>query len=223
MIRKKINSQTVYILCLLLNLSFYHKCYAQPNTAHILNTTEMEIPVITKEFEKFTYEGLSLKKGLNTVITKDGDYQEYDTQSYGFISRVYPKNSCFKIIKKYYKNTFIKEKGLMFNYGSAKIGIWYYYDEQGKLIKEENTDQEYTFSYGDLLKYLAAQKIPVAMGYNNFGFNTLIIKQTGKKGVYWKIEWLKDFSKNPNVIEKIILNGKSGKVLKKTESELRRG
>ncbi|MFL9482350.1 hypothetical protein ACI6Q2_06185 [Chitinophagaceae bacterium LWZ2-11] len=45
-------------------------------------------------------------------------------------------------------------KGKVFKKGEFQKGIWQYYDEHGKLIKEVNYDSAYKFSWDDIILLL---------------------------------------------------------------------
>lgn len=85
---------------------------------------------------------------------------------------IYPqKHQFYTIYNEYYKNTFnLKQRGKIFGNGhdcciingivrTLKIGIWYEYDEQGKLIKQIDEDKKFgKFGYNELLKFLNKEK-----------------------------------------------------------------
>ena len=107
------------------------------------------------------------------------------------------------------------EKGLSVNNGGFKKGIWYYFDEQGKLLKEEDNDLPFTFSFEELIKYLQKQNIPISLGHNQFGFHTSFYTEFENSLPMWRVRWLSDTTKTPNTIEELIIDGKTGKLLKK--------
>ncbi len=179
----------------------------------------MNIPVVTNEFEKFEFKNYDSSKGVNRVILPDGTYQEYDSQSPdGYIVTIQPNNSCFMIIKKFYKDGNIMEKGLMINSGDSKKGNWYYFDKQGRLLREEDNDLPFKFTFEDLFNFLKKEKIPLAVGRIQGGFHTQINNNPDPKETWWEVRWLKDKSRMPNVIEEIRINGISGKVISRKQS-----
>ena len=128
----------------------------------------MNIPVVTKEFEKFEFKNYDSSKGVNRVILPDGTYQEYDSQSPdGYVVTIQPNNSCFMIIKKFYKDGNIMEKGLMINSGDSKKGNWYYFDKQGRLLREEDNDLPFKFTFEDLFNFLKNGKNTPCCGQNS--------------------------------------------------------
>jgi hypothetical protein len=123
-------------------------------------------------FEKFNledwrnnYKDFKLdEKGL--IILEDGtkvDPLVIRTYEHGFEEiesiKEYstpPKPAFYSIEKVFHLNKNIKEKGKNLGLNSRiKIGIWYYFDEEGNLIKEVDEDKKFgKFGYNDLLKFL---------------------------------------------------------------------
>lgn len=74
----------------------------------------------------------------------------------------------YKIRKTFYIDGFIKSKGLDmgaisreggFGYG-IKIGLWYYFDDKGKLTKTVNEDEKFgKFGYNELLHFLDKEHV----------------------------------------------------------------
>jgi hypothetical protein len=183
---------------------------------------EMLIPTITNEFEKFdTYKFDSSLK-VNIETKQDGTYIERERQSYGYITRIYNPQSYFIIIKQFYDNGFIKEKGVVFNSGYFTIGPWYSFNKQGILEKTVNNDNGYTYSFQDLFKYLNSQKIGLSIGRIELysGIHTTIEKESIIPGSpVWKIRWQKE----PQLIEEIIMDGKNGNVISKHNVLIKEG
>jgi hypothetical protein len=67
-----------------------------------------------------------------------------------FTQEILPKKGWFAIRKDFYGNKMIKEKGLYNKTVSGKkqkIGKWYEFDEQGKVIKTTDYDKNYKMSF----------------------------------------------------------------------------
>lgn len=193
----------------ILILFLFIQCHAQ-------NSSTMKKPFVDNSFEKFDVEKFeSHRKNKNSqVIVNDSNVdftQQLQIQSYGYIDRRFLKEDYFVIIRKFYKNKSIMTKGLFFIEGS-KVGIWYHFDEDGSLIKEENTDEGYDFGPDQVIAYCESNKIELPKGYHDSGFQTEVIKseKDGKK--VWVISHLLS---SGDKIEKITLDGKTGKVLDK--------
>lgn len=110
-----------------------------------------------------------LKSGFETYDLKDYDQRikhnkidVYEGNNYieyrGTDIYIYPKHKYYRVVKEFYNNGSIKEKGLQFGY--VNIGIWEYYNEEGKLIKTIDEDKKFNpnFSYNDILDYLHERK-----------------------------------------------------------------
>ena len=118
------------IFLTLINI-FFIKCQSQ-------KTTMIMIPTIDNKFEKITKE---MKDSREDVII-DEEHVIYTFANVGFGKVNYNEANYFSIVKNFYPSKNIENKGVSFNNGSP-VGIWYYFDESGKLIKEENTDEGY--------------------------------------------------------------------------------
>jgi antitoxin component YwqK of YwqJK toxin-antitoxin module len=211
------------ISMLLIMLCTLQSCHAQKKDQIITtqNKTNME-PIVTKDFEKFDsnrYEKLKAKDKFNTTeFLPDGTYIEMDEGNYGKSYSEIKPNSYFKLSKGFYSNGNIKLKGVSFNWFAFQKGIWYEFDEQGKLIKEIDYDKNYKFTFEDILKFCEKEKIEVKKGpiLQSTGFHTTIRREyseTTKKAT-WTIEHLKTF----DIKETIALDGTTGAVLSRRES-----
>jgi hypothetical protein len=137
----------------------------------------------------------------------------YTGASIGYSNAIYLIDSYFSVTKNYFKNGNIEIKGVAFNNGS-EYGIWYEFDDEGKLIKEINTDEGYTFGWKDIISYCEANKIPLTKGYKEFdGFQTRIYKKESEKSKkIWVITYLLPVG---DKLMEITLDGKTGKELKR--------
>lgn len=189
------------ILMVLLNI--FVQCQSQKNIKTMIPTIDNKFENFNQDyFDKNSVRGSLIRKKDNVTILED-------KQSYGFIKQVF-KNDIFCHNFLYYQNGNIKEKGINLNNG-AVIGIWYYFDESGKLTKEENTDEGYDFKPEDIIKYCEKNKINLPKGYQDSGYQTRVLKVEieGKKA--WRISYQIAGDK----IKEIILDGKTGKELEK--------
>ncbi|OXA91643.1 hypothetical protein [Flavobacterium hercynium] len=96
-------------------------------------------------------------KGLEFYPTGSAQYWEI---------YVYPqKDQFYTVVYQYDKKSYkIRRKGKVFGWDpyteTFKIGIWYEYNEQGKLIKEIDEDKKFgKFSYNELLQFLDKEKL----------------------------------------------------------------
>ncbi len=187
----------IYIVIILLE---FYSCKAQENKKII-------IPEVTKNFEKLKIKNI----GKKHTKSEEDKYIEIEKQSYGFISRTYYINSCFKVNRKFYQNFNIMSKGLLFNNGS-KSGVWYEFDKKGKLIKETNTDVGYDFGWDKILEYCNKNNIILEKGYpKQGGIKTEIYKNDDDGNKVWEISYY-DYKKEQYL--GVTLDGKTGKLLK---------
>ncbi|WP_228414862.1 hypothetical protein [Chryseobacterium sp. G0201] len=149
-------------------------------------------------------------------ISIEGDKKTiYISSKVGYNLTSYYNNSFFMQVKNYYPSRNIENKGIAFNEG-APIGIWYYFDESGKLIKEENTDDGYDFTPKDVVKYCESHKIKLPKGYQDSGYKTSVYKKEIEGKKVWQISYVIAVGKE-EFIEEIILDGKTGKLIKKKQ------
>ncbi|MGV0925392.1 hypothetical protein [Empedobacter tilapiae] len=203
-------------LIILLTLNIMLACQSQN-----INTME---PTVDNKFE--TFDQLEKIK-FKTIIDKNNlVIRGYlFNNNYVEITSVIPvkyyietiKDSFFLISKSFYSNNNIKSKGLGFNGDGFPIGIWYYFDEEGKLIKETNYDEPYKFTFEDILKFCEKENIRVDKGpiLQSTGFHTTIYRDVENGQPWWEIKRLK----TPDTLEIIKLDGITGEVLSRTEQE----
>ncbi len=159
------------------------------------------IPTIDKKFERFVKE---LKNSREDVIT-DNEHILYTSAHVGFGKVIYSKNSYYSTIKNFYSSRNIESKGISFNNGSA-VGIWYYFDQTGRLAREEDTDAGYNFSPDDVIKYCEKHNINLPKGYQDSGFQTSVLKEE----LNTKKVWVISHQISGDQIERIVLDGNTG-------------
>jgi hypothetical protein len=108
---------------------------------------------------------------------------------------------------------------LAYVWGFTK-GIWYYFDESGKLIQEIDEDKPYKFTFDDVLQFCRKNGIKVNKGYEDtweYPGNmtaTNILRECFEGSCWWRIAY-----KIPNGVETdeeiIKLDGVTGKVISK--------
>lgn len=159
------------------------------------------IPTIDNKFEKITKE---MKDSREDVII-DEEHVIYTFANVGFGKVNYNEANYFSIVKNFYPSKNIENKGISFSNGSP-VGMWYYFDESGKLIKEENTDEGYDFTPEHIINYCEKHKINLPKGYQDSGYQTKVLKREidGKK------VWLISYQISGDQIKEIYLDGKTG-------------
>jgi hypothetical protein len=133
------------------------------------------------------------KNGLTLKLCGQSDSGE-------IFSYEYSENKMFAIYKEFYANGNIKRKGLLYCC-QFHFGTWYHFNENAKLVKSENTDLGYKFTFQDVFKYCSDNQIRLDK-------STLITKnkKPGRKKYWTIVYWV-----NPetNGISKI--NAKTGR------------
>ncbi|SUV52415.1 Uncharacterised protein [Bergeyella zoohelcum] len=168
--------------------------------------TNTMIPTVDNKFEKLK----EIFDKSRVDFETETEYIIFTSANSGYgISFLY-KNNHFSCVKNFYTSKTIENKGIRFNNGSP-IGIWYYYDESGKLIKEEDTDIGYDFGPMEVVKYCKENKIVLPKGYQPTGYQTRVLKQEFEGKKVWRISYQIAGDK----IQQILLDGKTGKELQK--------
>lgn len=205
---------TISIICFGLIISHLQCQTKKQSTMNII------VPEVSKEFERLEInENYDPSKEISSYSLSDGSYIELEKEPYGYIERRWAPDSYFIIIKQFYENKNIKEKGVIFNSGYFKIGIWYYFNESNQLIKEENCDLDFTFSFQELFDHLQKNNIPVTKGHIELysGHHTSITKRIDSNKSMWIVNWLKE----PQLEEEIYINGNNGSEIKTEEIFIR--
>jgi len=198
----------VYILIVV----FFNNCIAPKNKKI---QKDILIPEVDKKFELFNIEFFE-KETKSRKIKENEILIEENVQSYGYIRKIYYDSSFFKYNKKFYENKGIKEKGIIFNYGS-QYGVWYYFDKKGNLIKEINTDEGYDFGWGDVIKFCRKNGAVLEKGYpKRGGLKTEIYKNEEEGNKVWTISYYN--TKTDEYLE-VTLDGKTGKEIKRRPLE----
>ena len=191
-------------IIMLIWLSIFIQCQSQKINKYMM-------PIVDNKYEKFDIENFQ-KKSIRGYLKgrENSNINVQDFQSPGYREMIYNDNLFYKINKFFYNNGNIKKKGCLFNEGSA-VGIWYHFDESGKFVKEENTDEGYNFKPENIIAYCEKNKINLPKGYHDSGYQARVLKQDfeGKK-VWWISHQIAG-----DKIEEIILDGKTGKELQK--------
>ena len=143
------------------------------------NNNAMKVPEINKEFEKLDISIFSEHPvaGINQKINEESGttfklfngrkYEEWDQKSKRTIRSFYASgereikritgydysvNPIVGIYKEFYPDGKIRVKGLYCWFG-FKIGTWFYFDQDGVVAKEEDTDVGFSFTYKDVFEY----------------------------------------------------------------------
>lgn len=199
------------IILVLLNAVF--ACHSQKiNNMNLVNSNTEKYHEIL--FNKITQQNDVVKRGF---LENNNYFEIYFNSKNIKITLETPQNIYFSIYKEYFNNN-LKLKGLRFNNNNdrspLKKGIWYEFDESGKLIKETNYDEPYKFNFEDILIFCDKEKIKIDKGpiLQSTGYHTHIRRGIENGKSWWEIEWMK----KSDTIETIKLDGITGKVLSRT-------
>ncbi|MCD0469069.1 hypothetical protein [Flavobacterium sp. JAS] len=114
--------------------------------------------LVNNDFETFDikkiYENNADGLGKTYELTKNITIEENagDKGSW-FVKNELANNSLYSTYKEFYQSGKIKSKGPKFK-EDCKIGIWYDFDEIGKLIKELDLDKPFKITIEDIIEYL---------------------------------------------------------------------
>lgn len=205
--------KNIFLIVFLLLINSCKSQHSKPMIPKINSQPEMFSEI---NFERLIDKNQFVKRGFLSGNT----YIEIYTNNDGKITLETPTDSYFSIYKEFYNNKSIKQKGLQFNLntGSSFLkGSWYEFDESGKLIKETDYDKPFKFTFEDILKLCEKENITVDKGpiLQSTGWHTTISRGLENNHPYWSIEWLK----KPDILEKITLDGITGKVVSRTERQ----
>ncbi|MGY0040474.1 hypothetical protein [Pedobacter sp. NJ-S-72] len=159
--------------------------------------------ILSPKFEKF-----DIVSFISRNLAKKGDETPNEfklldgtrifrsgNERYGFSEeQILAKPHFYKIIKEFYPSGYIKEKGRMFGDISpcancVKIGIWYYFDPQGKQDKVVDEDKKIgSFGYKELLHFLQKEGfVDVNSGKNRENLYVQFVESAdAKKGGKYK-------------------------------------
>jgi hypothetical protein len=140
---KKIILPLIVICLLLIN------CKSQKHNHNLLNKKNETNKKLDEKIIKSLLPLMGGKIINDTLFSLDQDYAINGIETYVYIAR--PINKNFRKISVYYKKTLtLKTEGNLFV--SMPIGIYKFYDEKGKLIKEIDYEKGFeNFTVNDLL------------------------------------------------------------------------
>ena len=114
-----------------------------------------------KTMKTFDIETFEKNKVGNEYLYELNNNIQVKEIAYGdgsFYQSVKKENAIFQYIYIYHSNGRLKLEGKSF-IKQFDIGIWKEYDKQGNLIKEEDLDKPFTYSWEDVKKYLKAHHV----------------------------------------------------------------
>jgi hypothetical protein len=106
--------------------------------------------------EKYDFKLMKNAEDGDLIVEKGNSlvYMTSMTESGAFYNEYPPAPEFYVIQKKFYTNGMMESKGKFIG-RYLQIGIWEYYDEKGKLIKEEAEDAKFgKVKIGQILKFI---------------------------------------------------------------------
>ncbi|GAD05840.1 hypothetical protein HQ45_07260 [Porphyromonas crevioricanis] len=126
--------------------------------------------------------------------------QETAESFYEFISK---EGSEFEEVYEYYKTGHLKLSFLYFRY-DFMTGVYREYDKQGKLIREEDLDKDFIFSWENIKQYL------VAHGVKSMKNQVIGINRTSDDNPTWRLEFEGSYKEYNKGLFIITLDGTTG-------------
>ncbi|WP_338813235.1 hypothetical protein V9L05_18020 [Bernardetia sp. Wsw4-3y2] len=130
-------------------------------------------------------------------MSSDIDFVEYETP---------PSPNLLEVYRSFYLNGNLKRKGIYYS-NDVALGVWRDYDKEGNLIKEENYDEGYEYSFEDVVKFLRLR------GADLHDERTSIRRFDG----IWELAYVKDKDEK-SFYYSYSLDGKTGKVLEHSKN-----
>ena len=199
----------------------------------------MKMPEFNEKYEFFDKKTFFLQKEQNNqrseykkkIIGNDtfhchkynAQYEEIDQKGrlrmhfFGTAGYDYSTNPIIGVYKEFYENGGIKMKGILCCFG-FKMGLWYRYDLDGKLIEVENYDEGFDFTAKDIFSYCLNNNISLEKGNEIGGMRTRITRYRDVENrTFWVISY-PDNTKGTKV--SIQIDGKTGEVISISEKEV---
>lgn len=144
-----------------------------------------------ERFDEQMFE--KIKKTEHTAYTtfEDGTVIEMEKWDNESILTLTPLNSYFYLKKIFYPNGNIAAKGLGFVYEGFKKGIWYYFDENGK-VTEKDHDLPFTFTFEQMIQLAKKYGVVFEKTSNNknIAYSTQKLKRGRESGTtecWWEL------------------------------------
>ena len=190
-------------------------------------------PIVTKDFEMFDFE--TYGKRIQTIRLPDGIVIDinvsegaHDDPYSGIFFKTYYPDSYFSLFRQFRLDGTLICKGLIYAADFDK-GVWYYFDEHGTLVEEVDYDEQFRFTFEDILIFCAKNNIRVEKGFSSQDrranwttrrMATEIRRECSWRRCTWEIISKKTIQPDDfgEIIEEtIVLNGKTGRVIRKRQ------
>lgn len=155
---------------------------------------QIEKPIINSYKNQNTMEKLDLtefKKG--NYVRKDGDFvQQFKSNSTGndYLQNISSKTSPVEVLKQFHPSTILKKSTQLFY--RFPVGLTKEYDEKGKLLKEVNNDEKYSFTVEQLCKLVIEE----------YGVNLMIKSYPNNDELQYTVtrQYINDLGKNCYIV-----------------------
>ena len=177
------------------------------------NKKRMNYPQVSESLEKIDAAIVADEQSSKTVRMPDGSEMRYTKNNAGYSLRILDPRMPYAVVKNYYPNGFIKEKGVSVSGNACPLGTWYFFSESRSLDHKTDYDAGYRFDMNDVLKFLTQKRIPLPpnMPPANGKYTEIYKGKDGNTPVYY-IHWLS----KPELVEILTLSGANGAVLNKS-------
>ena len=215
----------ITLILLSLIISSCHSQDKDPNkntpSKDIKKPKSLEIPVNQKTMETFTNEKFDIENYFKHYDKISRTYEHESSNGTkileadfddSYYATLIAKNSLFATHKEYYKNGLLKSKWETFGEGGFIKGLRYEYDSKGKLIKVEDWDKPYKFTWEQVKKYIEQDlKLDLLKDKVGVGNN---LEYPGYSFPTWSINYMGKYKEDPKGgLIRIMLNGTTGELL----------
>jgi hypothetical protein len=207
----------------------------------IPKTNTMNRPQLNDSFEKLNLDdfkdGLVITKEKGTikpyigVIYDSYRYRKTDhtgyttldgTPSEGLMYNFTPINSVYYLGKSYYKNGFIKTKGIASDLdGHVVLGKEYRFKENGQLEKVIDHDLGWDFSFEDVLQYILNRGLPIKYTGEDYFYTEINKRESESEDCrkYWEVGIGTRKLTGKPTWEVVKLDAKTGEIISQIEYE----
>jgi len=189
-------------------------CNGQKKTENIEYQHKKNIKMDTVkkfDFERFYLYREKYKREGFIQINETTKIQQFETKE-GFAEYVMTIGSLFYEYNSYYTSGALYQTCLMYKDDRFIKGVLKTYNESGKLIKEEDYDAPFTFTFEDILEYLKDNEMDIHSD------RVTVSRYTGNNQDSY---WIVDYRVSNYIISKT-LDGRTGEVLSTEKIQIKK-
>lgn len=185
----------IYLLALIILIG--DRCNGRKQQSKISDDKTAMIRVFDIHgFNKNEFNEYSFRLNDSVMVRR----QETAESFYEFISK---EGADFEEVYEYYKTGSLKSSFLYFRY-DFMTGIYRGYDKQGKLIREDDVDKDFIFSWENIKQYLKAH------GVKSIKNQVVSINRTSNENPTWILEFEGNYKEYNKGLFIITLDGITG-------------